>query len=560
MHSTDKALANVVADALGCPRRTPAKVIVAGLATAAALSVSTVAAHAAAVSSQKAQSAADFSVPAGIAADAGEAGVLPPRLSPTPADELARIKRMPGPAAETAAVDTPAETGRPLFKECVANAGTGSAPSDIHGAVTPTNLAVVTNTHVGIYSKTTCRPVSFLSLKTFFSQSGGFVIPAAETLFDPRVLFDRLNSRCIITAESRNDTPPPFINTDQFLYIASSRDSSCTTWRRIRFVLSQRNTVFCKESRFDFYDFPNAGYNIRRLVVTSNNFRTDNTAYGTLLSIDKVALHGNAAVFARCFLSSLPTNMAPAVVGDTNSRMFILSPGSGFGSSVNRRRLNPVGSGSTMDDTLTNTGNVAIPPWLAPPDAVQPNGQRLDTLDGRFQSASKQIGTLIWNTHAENIGGFARVRTYRFSTIGGLLASRLTTTTTCSNVDHTFNPSLDTNATSTTALIFITYSRTCPSQAATGRAAHLVSRGANTLAGSFAFDTVETSATNFATELGFVCNFAAPPTKPRASCRWGDYSATQIDPSNTGRAWGFNQLVTGTTSSDWNTRAGLVGP
>jgi hypothetical protein len=74
------------------------------------------------------------------------------------------------------------------------------------------------------------------------------------------------------------------------------------------------------------------------------------------------------------------------------------------------------------------------------------------------------------------------------------------------------------------------------------------------------FNTVETSATNFATESGFACNTASPPTKPRASCRWGDYSATQIDPSNTGRAWGFNQLVTGTTSFNWNTRAGLVGP
>jgi hypothetical protein len=532
------------------PQRNMVRRIIAGLATAAALSLITIAAQAGTVSKQRAQSAADFSMPSGdFVTSADLAGAkalrLTPRLSPTPAGELARIKKMAGAAAESAAVDADSssaqEAARALFKECVTNAANGFAPSDIHGAVATTNLAVVTNVTVGIFNKTTCALVSSVSLKTFFSQNGGFVIPASETLFDPRVLYDRLSGRCIITAESSNSG-----NTDQFLYIASSRTSSCTTWRRIRFVLSRvsTGTVFCKAAASDFYDYPNAGYNSRRLVITSNNFPAG-SAYGTLLSIDKAALHGTATVFSLCFRSALPTNMAPAVVGDTSTAMFVLSPGSGSGSSVNRRRLNPVGSGSTMADTLTNTGNVAIPAWTAPPNAAQPNGELLDTLDGRFQSASKQIGSVIWNTHSENIGGFARVRTYMISTTGGLLASRTTTTGTCANVDHTFNPSVDTNSTVAGTLAFITYSRTCPSQAA-GRAAHLISRGPNTLGAGFVFTTVETSATQF--------------TGCGSACRWGDYSATQIDPTDTGRAWGFNQLVTGTSQFNWNTRAGKVGP
>jgi hypothetical protein len=49
------------------------------------------------------------------------------------------------------------------------------------------------------------------------------------------------------------------------------------------------------------------------------------------------------------------------------------------------------------------------------------------------------------------------------------------------------------------------------------------------------------------------------------ACRWGDYSATQIDPSNTATAWGFNQLITratagepGVTEFDWTTNAAQV--
>jgi hypothetical protein len=99
--------------------------------------------------------------------------------------------------------------------------------------------------------------------------------------------------------------------------------------------------------------------------------------------------------------------------------------------------------------------------------------------------------------------------------------------------------------------------------AGTGNAAHLISRGANTLAGTFIFTSVEISATQFTVDgFGHSCN-----TVPiRFSCRWGDYSATQIDPSDTGRAWGFNQLVIsgsigGAGSQfNWNTRGAKVGP
>ena len=42
------------------------------------------------------------------------------------------------------------------------------------------------------------------------------------------------------------------------------------------------------------------------------------------------------------------------------------------------------------------------------------------------------------------------------------------------------------------------------------------------------------------------------------TCRWGDYSATQIDPSATNSAWGFNQLIVGETSKNWITKGAQV--
>ncbi len=72
-----------------------------------------------------------------------------------------------------------------------------------------------------------------------------------------------------MTADSRNST-----NTNQFLYIAGSTSSTCSSWNLRRFVLSRVSpaALFCKVAQGHFYDYPNAGYNSRRLVVTSIPF------------------------------------------------------------------------------------------------------------------------------------------------------------------------------------------------------------------------------------------------------------------------------------------------
>ena len=535
----------------------------------------------AAVTSEKQQAehaSGVLTMPAGdsrsAAADsAGNAVNEAPRLSSIPNAELEELKNLPGDADEgadsmdEARPSTPDQSPKAISTNCAMNGGTGSAPSDVHGAATPTNIIEVTNSDIMIRNKSNCALISSMSLRTFF---GGFAIPAAETLFDPRVVFDRLAGRCIVIVESRNSG-----NTDQFLYIASSRTSSCTTWRNIRFVLSRVSTgsLFCKASAANFYDFPNLGYNNTRAVVTSNNFttRTGSFSQATLLSIDKAALHGTAPVFAKCFRGgSLPFSMAPAIQGDFGLSMFILSTRAGSGSRISRLRLTPSGSGSGMTDTLTSLSSIIIPSWTAPPDAPQPNGQKLDTLDGRFQSASKQIGSVLWNVHAVNSNSRARVRLYKVSTSGSLLflKSLATAQTGCTGADHVFNPSVDTNSAQSGSLAFVTASRTCPSGGAIGRAAHLVFRGPNSSTTDWVFNTIGTSPDQFRILGGSAgtrpCNTTG--TGFRGSCRWGDYSSTQIDPSAPTDAWSFNQLVrTGSLGGsqsqfNWNTRAGRDTP
>ena len=136
-------------------------------------------------------------------------------------------------------------------------------------------------------------------------------------------------------------------------------------------------------------------------------------------------------------------------------------------------------------------------------------------------------------------------------TTGTVLATP--TTSDCPNCDHLFNPSVAVNS----GTAFVTASRTIPSSTSTGNAAMLIFFGPNSFGWSGSnsvFNVITTSVSQFVTDgFGNLCN----QTDIQA-CRWGDYSATQIDPSNTATAWGFNQLITGSTEFDWTTNAAKV--
>lgn len=204
---------------------------------------------------------------------------------------------------------------------CQTNAAGGYAPSDIHGAAGPTNIITVTNVDIGVYNKSTCAVVSSVTLKTMFSAA--YSIPTAETLFDPRVLYDPSVSRFFVSVESRNSG-----NTDQYQYFAVSQNSSGTSWYLYRFALSQGATRFCKVAVDSFWDYPNAGYSSSRWYLTANDFPISGGAWGAILSIEKAPSLTGATVVGVCF-PNLAANLAPPLVQDGTSVSYFLSPGSG---------------------------------------------------------------------------------------------------------------------------------------------------------------------------------------------------------------------------------------
>lgn len=433
---------------------------------------------------------------------------------------------------------------------CTTNVAAGNAPSDVHGAVGPTRLVVVTNSHIGAYDKTTCAG-SQVSFATFFAPVG----TAGQSLFDPRVVWDGATARFAVTVESRNT-----VNSDQYQYLAVSQDSTATSWWLYRIRLSEGATTFCKRAPGTFWDYPNLGSDAARWYIAGTDFGNGavGSNAGAVMSIEKAPSLTGGVVRIRCFTSISATHLAPPIVQDGATTAYFLAPSTGIGSSIRRFALTPSqdqgGFPANLTDTFSETPAISVSSYGMPPDAEQPNGQRLDTIDARFQSATIQLGTSLWNVHTIASNGRARARVYRFSTTG---TSPLFTLfpTTAGGADNLFNPSVATNGTT----VFVTLTRTIPSDPVSGRAAMLILSGPPETVTGWVYDLVATSAA----QSEFV-GTAQEPTTPcndstRGSCRWGDYSSTQVDPDNSSRAWGFNQLVTGPSIFDWSTRAARVG-
>jgi hypothetical protein len=118
---------------------------------------------------------------------------------------------------------------------------------------------------------------------------------------------------------------------------------------------------------------------------------------------------------------------------------------------------------------------------------------------------------------------------------------------TMKGLDYLFYPSVTTASGIIDAPLFLTASRTIPSLKGAGNAAHIVLSGPNSHFDGWQFDVLATSPEQFTS-----CD------DPEGGCRWGDYSATTIDPLMSGRAWSVNQIATGSNERNWETRTGAV--
>ena len=272
-------------------------------------------------------------------------------------------------------------------------------PPDTYGAVGISNLVTMLNSQVRIQNRQGTN-VATTNLSSFWNGVGSF-----NNITDPRIVYDPFSNRWIASAMVNYSTSSP--SNALVIGVSRSENPAFTNWNQYRIRVDTSGTVWA--------DQPVIGFNKDWIVLQGNLIRTsDGTGYGTLILIfTKTNLYsGLTASFRTVASTNIGYSQTPAVTldaGATNiflaqnilGRYPLVSGGQTNYSGVMRlyEIYGPVGSETirTFDHVATNT------PWadFSPVDNFAPQlGLNVNIMnnDSRVRSVVTR-GKTIWCAH-----------------------------------------------------------------------------------------------------------------------------------------------------------------
>lgn len=156
-----------------------------------------------------------------------------------------------------------ASAAPPLNRSFPGLTDTGWIPPDTQGAAGPTHLVEILNGGVGMFEKTTGTLLSQVTLQSFWSSLGTAVGEPANFAFDPKVLYDQFADRFVVTSSGGGRNNP----NNSFIMIGVSLTSDPTGgWALYAIDADQ----FDGQQFNEWADFPGLGLDERNYYVTAN--------------------------------------------------------------------------------------------------------------------------------------------------------------------------------------------------------------------------------------------------------------------------------------------------
>ena len=410
------------------------------------------------------------------------------------------------------------------------NTSTFVTPADSNGAIGPNHFVEFINGAFAVYNKTNGTNISRISDINFWSNAGVSIAPF-DTVSDPRIIYDPTVQRWFASQVDFDATAAdPTENPNDFLLAVSDTADPTGTWHGVSFVADPKTGFFA--------DFPTLGLDGNAVYLSGDMFSFGNTMGCTVWSIPKAdllineipAVITNATSFGIMSFDDRGEILQPSICVDGSGAGDILAAGNIFsGSTLVASR---VLDGNTMNATLPPATVIPVDPYTYPIDPVQPDGSsNLGDNEARLSASTYTFGGIIYSVQSIEVGIRAAIRWYRIDATNRTLIESGTIT----------NADLD--------LFF-------PSIAVTKNGVMLICCNGSSLhvpVSSYAFvgQTI-----NGVTSFGDP-NLLQGGTIPNYQdggfeSRWGDYSATSLDPSDPSRFWTVQLLPL--TSSTWATR------
>lgn len=390
-----------------------------------------------------------------------------------------------------------------------------SIPPDTNGAVGPSHLLAAHNNRVRIQSRTGAI-ISTVTHNAFWSASG---------TFDPRAVYDPYNGRFVVAAVDDAES-----STSAILIAASATSDPTGTWYRYRYDADSSNAAWC--------DFPTLAFHAKWLGVTCNMFSVSTNAFShaRVVLLDRVAVYAGALSPGGTAInnsSAYGGSLAPAVTYDaTYATLHLIQAWNGNSGGNGHVRLYTV-TGAVGSEVLTIGGLVSVPaPWNSGGSledfAPQLGDSRdINLVDHRMQALYRN-GSL-WATHVVFLPAtsptHAAAQWWEINPATTTLIQRGRVEDTSGTKSYGF-PSIAVNANDDALLGYSTFSSS--QYAGAGYAVR------------YATDPLNTFQTDTALKSGEASYFK---TYGGGRNRWGDYSASTVDPLNDIDFWTIQEYA-----------------
>ncbi len=182
-------------------------------------------------------------------------------------------------------------------------------PPDTHGAVDSAYCVTAINTAIHIQSRSGFN-FSNVSLDGFWNP----LLTHGPGTFDPRVHYDEFNHRWIMVVDAYGET-----SYSMFFVAVSETENPLGAWNMYSYITDATGA--------NWMDFPNVGYNNKWVCVTGNMFPNTGSGGGAVIFlIDYAAMRDGATTATSTMFSEFTSfSICPAVTYDTNqTSLFML--------------------------------------------------------------------------------------------------------------------------------------------------------------------------------------------------------------------------------------------
>jgi len=385
------------------------------------------------------------------------------------------------------------------------NVHSSDVPPDTDGAVGPRHIVELINGHYATYHKASGRRVQASSLEQFWIDAGASV---RGRVVDPRVLFDPHSDRWFASTPSFNGGNGP----DDLLMAVSRTSDPTRGWVGVAVPFSGPVG--------DFVDFPTLGIDGERVYLFAN---------GAVLVVPKADLVSPTPSFANArfvqsheLLTPISSNIQPVVnLDNTGGAYPMLGPWDVEGTSFRRWSIGGPVAAPALDPSVTFIP-VTPYPGLGNQGALQPeSGVGVATSSQKFASSLVQRNGVIWGVQGVGHQGRAVLRWFAIDAATNALLQEGLVADPARDV---FMGSIAVNACNDVVIGFN-------------------KSGVDEYVSAYAVaGRTSSNVTTFGEPILLKSGVAKyEVTGGAAVARWGDYSATVVDPQHPLTFWTFQE-------------------